>query len=196
MLPAARTAPTVQGRRGVITTDTVCHRLLSVGLRAHTPYVGPILINRHWNEHRRWAGMYRYWRLQRWYGVLFSDEFRFGWGCGVSVENVITVTVFSTRILGVGSVIITKQYPMFAVAEWMRFPKVSQITSFPSFFTIGICAHFRKTTPDYTHHLLQQPLSSEQCRFAWMVRTAPCFIANRASLGLPWSMHFTSPTNE
>ena len=46
-------------------------------------------------------------------------------GCGVGVENVITITVLSRRIDGVegvslcgaGLVIITEQHSMFAVAE-------------------------------------------------------------------------------
>ena len=63
-----------QGQLKVISADTVCRPLRSAGLRVQRPGKGPILTGRHRNERRRWAGRYRHRRLQRWHGVLFSDE--------------------------------------------------------------------------------------------------------------------------
>ena len=76
-LPVVRIAPTVQGQLGVIRADTVCHRRRSAV--CSPPYVGPVLTDRHRNERRRWAGRYRHWSLQRWHGLLFSDESFFHW---------------------------------------------------------------------------------------------------------------------
>ena len=61
----AKTAPTVQGGRGVISADTLRHRLPSTGLRVLRPYVGPILSDRHRNKRRCIARRYRHWRSQR-----------------------------------------------------------------------------------------------------------------------------------
>ena len=60
-----------------ICSDTVRRRLRSAGLRARRPHVGTVLTDRHRNERRRWTGRYRHWWLQRWHGVLFSDESSF-----------------------------------------------------------------------------------------------------------------------
>ena len=57
-----------------LSAQTVCRIGHSAGLRALKLYIGHILTDRHRNERRHWAGRYRYWRLQRWHGVLFSNN--------------------------------------------------------------------------------------------------------------------------
>nr|CAH7740644.1 unnamed protein product [Callosobruchus chinensis] len=58
----------------VISTATICRRVLASGLRCRRPLRAPLLTARR----LQWARAYQDWLLPQWRNVLFSDESRFG----------------------------------------------------------------------------------------------------------------------
>nr|CAH7721005.1 unnamed protein product [Callosobruchus chinensis] len=62
----------------VISTATICRRVLSSGLRCRRPLRVPLLTARHRTARLQWARAHQDWLLPQWRNMLFSDEFRFG----------------------------------------------------------------------------------------------------------------------
>lgn len=77
MKTAISTARETRGTHGrLISSRTVRRRLREGRLRARTPYRGPVLTAGRRERRLNWARTHRNWTLQRWRGVLYSDESR------------------------------------------------------------------------------------------------------------------------
>nr|CAH7724723.1 unnamed protein product [Callosobruchus chinensis] len=62
----------------VISTATICRRVLASGLTCRRPLRVPLLTARHRTARLQWARAHQDWLLPQWRNVLFSDESRFG----------------------------------------------------------------------------------------------------------------------
>ncbi|GFS27206.1 transposable element Tcb1 transposase [Elysia marginata] len=60
-----------------ISANTVRRLLSTSGQRAHRPYIGPILTQRHRQQNRLWAQEHAAWDCIQWRRVIFSDKSRF-----------------------------------------------------------------------------------------------------------------------
>ena len=70
--PIARVTPGTHNPAS--SAQTVHNRLREAGLRACRPVVRQVLIRQ---QHRLWAQTHRYWTIQDWQKVLFTDRSRF-----------------------------------------------------------------------------------------------------------------------
>lgn len=75
---ATATASETIGTHGrQLSARTVRNRLRVEGIRPRRPFVGAILTRRHRDARLQWCNRHRYWNLQRWSSVVFSDEKKF-----------------------------------------------------------------------------------------------------------------------